>query len=239
MVIKSKKAIAMIELIFALVIMGIVLMSAPMLIQQSVKSSNVGLQQEAITATASHTSMVLSMYWDEEDSFQEENTTGTTNGDILDINRSGFTFPNNSQSRVKPLRLPSVSIIVPTINTSSTNDANETNYFEFDDVDDFNGETFGLVIFNDEESSSDIGDYVDNNISITTTVNFVEDMPVSGLAINTSDVNFTVMTVPTNIKLITVNLISNQNVDELNKNITLQAFSCNIGSYSIEGNETL
>ncbi len=38
-----KSGIAMIELIFALVIMGIVLLPSPMLIQQSIKSTFVGL----------------------------------------------------------------------------------------------------------------------------------------------------------------------------------------------------
>ena len=63
-----KRGIAMIELIFALVIMGIALLSAPMLIQQSIKSSNVALQQESIAALASHTGILLSKYWDEADS---------------------------------------------------------------------------------------------------------------------------------------------------------------------------
>ncbi len=62
---KSKSGIAMVELIFALVIIGIVLLSAPMLIQQSIRSGNIALQQEAIAAAAAQTSIVLSMHWDE------------------------------------------------------------------------------------------------------------------------------------------------------------------------------
>ena len=84
--VKSKKAIAMIELIFALVIIGIVLMSAPMLIQQSIKSSNVALQQEAIVAAASQTAIVLSMHWD-------ENNTEAGNSKVLETNRTSFLFP--------------------------------------------------------------------------------------------------------------------------------------------------
>ncbi len=45
-----RNGIAMIELIFALLIMGIVLLSSPMLIQQSIKSSFIGIQQESISA---------------------------------------------------------------------------------------------------------------------------------------------------------------------------------------------
>ena len=56
--IRTKRGIAMIELIFALVIMGIVLLSAPILIQQSIKSGNVAIQQEAITAAATQTDVL-------------------------------------------------------------------------------------------------------------------------------------------------------------------------------------
>ncbi len=231
MVIKSKKAIAMIELIFALVIMGIVLMSAPMLIQQSIKSSNVALQQEAIVATASHTSLLLSMYWDEKNTPNEENASDTNYGEILDINRtndSNFTYPDRNNSSLRSI---SSSIITATINTHANHDNNETDIFEFDDVDDFNDEPFGLMLFNDEISNSD---YVDTNITISTSVNFAEDRLQSGLVSNILDINLTSTTDSTNIKFITVNLISNY-VEELNKSITMKAFSCNIGQYSIDG----
>ncbi len=233
MVIKSKKAIAMIELIFALVIMGIVLMSAPMLIQQSIKSSNVALQQEAIVATASHTSLLLSMYWDERNAPNDENASNDNYGEILDINRTNvsyFTYPDRNNSSLRSI---SSTIITATINNHYNHDNNETDIFKFDDVDDFNDEPFGLMLFNSETSNSD---YVDTNISISTSVIFAEDRPLSGLLVpNISDINFTSTTDSTNIKFITVNLTSNQNVEELNKSITMKAFSCNIGQYSIDG----
>ena len=86
---KSKRAIAMIELIFALVIMGIVLMSSPMLIQQSIRSGNVALQQEAISVAAAHTTVILSMGWDENNSNLEVGVSP-----ILDTNRTSIV-PNN------------------------------------------------------------------------------------------------------------------------------------------------
>ena len=244
--VKTKKAIAMIELIFALVIMGIVLMSAPMLIQQSVKSSNVALQQEAIVAAASHTSLLLSLYWDERNAPNDENASNDNYGEILDINRTNFTYPNRNNSSLRSISLTEINA---TINTMDTNDTNETDIFKFDDVDDFNKEPFGLMIFNSESSNSD---YVDIDINITTNVNFAQDIPttllttdinVTDITSNTSVINnvtpsdITTLsdTNSTNIKFITVNLTSNQNVEELNKSITMKAFSCNIGQYSIYG----
>ena len=61
----NHNAVAMIELIFAIVIMAIVLLSAPMLIHQSIKSSFVGMQQEAINTLSSHLSLILTKEWDE------------------------------------------------------------------------------------------------------------------------------------------------------------------------------
>ena len=68
MILKNKimrPAIAMIELIFAIVIMGIILMSAPMLISTATKSGYVAIQQEAINEAASQINMIMGYHWDE------------------------------------------------------------------------------------------------------------------------------------------------------------------------------
>lgn len=222
--IKTKKAIAMIELIFALVIMGIVLMSAPMLIHQSIKSSNVALQQEAIVATASQTAIILSMHWD-------ENNTEAGNSRILEVNRTSFLFPplglmdgNETLENVR-----SFNGNKPTVSANLGTDTNETTYTDYDDIDDYHNSDFGLMLFNKESTTADIGEYVDTNISIKTTVRYTQENNVSR---NITTGSFS------NIKFIKVNLTSKQtNVPELEKNITLKAFSCNIGTYAIYGRE--
>ncbi len=231
--VKSKKAIAMIELIFALVIMGIVLMSAPMLIQQSVKSGNVALQQEAISITAEKLSWILSLPWDE-----------NSDKKIIRLDRTPLkTLPkglvdsfNNPLSNLRNLNDNNVT-------ATSTNslgvDANDTT---FDDVDDFNGNSDGLILFNGDSTTSDIGDYVDNNVSIKTTVTYAEDnSSLGGTTYNLTGAIYNHKNILniSNIKFITVNLSSNSGVEELEKNITLEAFSCNIGTYSIEGNGSI
>jgi len=220
--IKNKRAIAMIELIFALVIMGIVLMSAPMLIHQSIKSSNVALQQEAIAAASSQTAIILSMHWDEANS-----NVAVGESPILDANRSSFPFPpaGVSERNTKDANitlLPSVLGIA---------DINETVYTDFDDVDDYHNSDFGLILFNNESTTADIGEYVDTKISIKTTVRYTQENNVSE---NITTGSFS------NIKFIKVNLTSKQtDVPELEKNITFKAFSCNIGTYAIHGKEFL
>jgi len=248
--IKSKKAIAMIELIFALVIMGIVLMSAPMLIQQSIKSSNIALQQEAIVAAASQTSIVLSMHWDENNSKGQPGESP-----ILEVNRTApssptmkiiangmvvapslpvpFTFPpkgltsgvigRNTKEAGGTTLLPSTTL-GPDLNQTDTN---ETDYTKFDDVDDYANSSFGLMLFNNENTRADIGEYVDTNISIATTVDYTQENAVSTSTGGSVS----------NVKYITVNLTNNQNIPELEKNITMKAFSSNIGTYAIYGKE--
>ena len=214
----------MIELIFALVIIGIALMSAPMLIQQSIKSSNVALQQEAISAAASQVAIVLSMHWDEANANIPAGASP-----VLDANRSGYLFP--------PVGLVGVTgrntddgngTLSPTPFTSFGPDTNESSYISFDDVDDYHNQSFGLMIFNNEASSSDVGEYVDTNVSINTTVRYTKESNVL------EDISTTISPY-SNIKAIKVNLTSNSGVEELEKNITFKAFSCNIGTYAIKG----
>jgi len=233
-----KNGIAMIELIFALVIMGIVLLSAPMLIQQSINSSNVALQQEAISALATHMEMILTMHWD------EHNTE--SNKSILDVQRvitpNPFNFNNGDLAGYKGGvngRNTKIGTNIIPVSTNFGKDINENGFGDFDDIDDFNNQNFGLILFNNESTTADIGDYIDKDINISTIVTYNEDRPNNGTLNNsTLDINHSISTVvtnPTNIKFTTSTLTSDSGVEELEKNITLKAFSCNIGTYSIEG----
>jgi len=249
MVAKSKRAIAMIELIFALVIMGIVLMSAPMLIQQSILSGNVAMQQEAIVAAASQTSIILSMHWD------ENNNSNSAVAPMLDVNRDPFDFNDTAV----PLGLKDVmgrNSIIPAGNTlpatlfvdfgrDETNDidTNESDFTDFDDVDDYHDSEFNLTVFNSEFTSADVGDYVDTSIIMNTNINYTEDRvntgttaALNGTTLNlNNNINSTPLGSQSNIKFIRVNLTSQSGVDELDKNITFEAFSCNIGTSLPQG----
>jgi len=235
--IEFKRGVAMIELIFALVIMGIVLLSAPMLIQQSTKSGFVAIQQEAIAATASHTQLLLAKYWDEADA---NNSIGTAPIVIpqLPVGASPFNLAgiNNIVGRTRAVAgLPVPASAIGT-------DTDEINASSYDDIDDYNGLPLHLTIFKNEATTTSAGDYIDQNVTITTSVTFADEgvVPLIGNTVNAgnsiynSDVSTTGN--DSNIKFIKVNLTSNNtNVAELNKSITLNAFSCNIGTYNLEG----
>ncbi len=251
-----KRGIAMIELIFSLVIMGIVLLSAPMLIQQSIKSGNVAIQQEAIAAAASQTSVILSMHWD------ENNNSNSAVSAMLDVNRAPFDFNNTivplgltgvtgrKSTNAAGVTQPATLAINFGMDETNDTDTNESSFLDYDDVDDYNfngNNDFGIVIFNDENTSADKGDYVDVNLSMRTTINYTEDRvdtgintPLIGINIpnmgKTLSLNNNINNTPlptgasSNIKFIHVNLTSKSGISELDKNITFEAFSCNIGT---------
>ena len=216
--IKRRPAIAMIELIFAIVIIGIVLMSVPNLIDRAAKSGYTSLQQEAIAVASSHISLILAMQWDEED------TNTSRKGPILQVS-SG-----NSKLAARPgaFQRNYIGSGGPYAASSIGSDLND-----LDDIDDFHGTTISLRNFEDIDTES--GDLIDLKIEIATTIDYIDDNLSSG-DYNTSSAivyNFdpAAATPTTNIKAISTTLTTNSTAEELDKEITLRAFSCNIGNF--------
>ncbi|MBU1667902.1 hypothetical protein KKC13_05740 [bacterium] len=238
-----RQGIAMIELIFALVIIGITLLSAPMLIQQSIASSNVGLQQEAIAAIASHTGIILSSHWDEADANISNSTAS-----ILSITRTPplapgvtdpFTFDiSNTRAGMKNIfartTLVGGELAPPSLTFGfDTNDSNYT-----DDVDDYHGAIVSLTVYNNEDTTVSTGDYVDKDLNLTTIVTYADDITTLQVNTTANDIfNNRNITGQSNIKFITTRLTTNNTADELEKDITLHAFSCNIGTFLPKGEE--
>lgn len=243
-----RNGIAMIELIFALVIMGIVMMSAPMLISQSQKSTVVVLQQEAIAAGASDLSMILSRHWDEADtnisigspvlrvtngsallepiSASESRRTGTPGISSRNF-RDNF---GNEQNATIPSRFG------PVIASTLENDDISNSY---DDMDDFTTTNMaGTLAIADAALRGDLVDTDANTgsggMQFDTQIAYVVD---ANATFNTSSITFnpfdTTVTGTSNIKMIQITVTSGGNVDELEKKIILKAFSSNIGAYDL------
>ena len=62
--VKKRKAIAMIELIVAIVIMGIAFLAIPMINNEAIKSGENAMLQESIAAGASQIELILTRSWD-------------------------------------------------------------------------------------------------------------------------------------------------------------------------------
>jgi len=236
MILKTKimrPAIAMLELIFAIVIMAIILMSAPMLINTAAKSGFIAIQQEAINEAASQVNMIMGHHWD-------ENTANDLFIDpILQVSASGDSELNENNSSGRRLGTPDESYRSfirsdgQTLTASTlTKDANDS-----DDIDDYAGDTYL------QEIQASLADNVETTtIRIDSVVSYIDDSPSGGtFAANNIIFNPNLTTVgttssasSTNIKRISVSLISTSGLDELDKEITLHAFSSNIGAYHLE-----
>ncbi len=224
----KRPAIAMIELIFAIVVMGIVMMSAPMLISTASSTTTVALQQEGIHEATSRINMILTYPWDESDTndscippvlhvstagndlLAENGTTGRRIGIPIDSNSRTFLCAGQELNATYPLG-------------SEAGDA--------DDIDDFSNDP-SLVDIGDAGAGKD---YIEQTtVNIATAITYADD--------NASYANSTFsyplgadVNASTNIKRISVTLTSTSAAAELNtKRITLNAFSCNIGGYEYE-----
>jgi hypothetical protein len=239
-----RPAIAMIELIFALVIMGIVMMSAPMLISTATSSTYVALQQEGINEAAARVTMIMSYSWDENDTNESYIppilTVNTGHPDLAEVNPTARRLGTPLTSQ----RTFILSDTNETDNNASTILGSDGAEPSEDDVDDFIGDISLTLI---EAATMD---YVENaTVNINTAVAYTSDAP-AGAAVgwysSAPIINHTPFTAngapigvgpnnTSNIKSIIVTLTSTHADQEaLGKTIILRAFSCNIGGYDLK-----
>lgn len=225
---KSRKAIAMIELIFAIVVIGISLLSIPNLIYTATESGYTSMQQEAIAAAASDMSLILTKEWD------EANTDPKLPAIILTTasTTAGLTQPTRANLHSRTYFSATGGAMAAS--ASSTFQNPDTGDIDQDDIDDIPGTTEGHV----EDGTKDLID----TISVSTTVDYLNDAESSGswnTATNAYDEPF--LAAPpggtSNVKGIVLTLTSGSGTTELEKTIKLKAFSCNIGSYELERKE--
>ncbi len=236
-----RPAVAMLELIFAIVIMGIILMSAPQLISTAAQSGYVAIQQEGINEAASQVNMIMGYHWDENDAnerYIDPILVVSTSGDsdLREEGNSSRRLGTPEESYRSFVRSDSVELNASALSTFGTADLNET---EEDDMDDFANSNTSLVFIPETTYEANQADYIE-----TSTIDIARDVVYSNDAANynqstiTFDPSFTDAGDTTNIKSIIVTLTSSSTAEELNKKeITLRAFSCNIGGYKLEERE--
>ena len=247
-----RAGIAMIELIFALVIMGIVMMSAPMLISQSQKSTQVVLQQEAIAAGASDMSMIMSRHWDEAD------TNTTLGAPIVTVSISGGSPLLRAISAAEPRRAGTPETSNRTFKDTLGQEQNATVFDNFgpvyasslagenddgnntyDDIDDFaNVGTLSIAdaalrgdLVDTDTNTGSGGMQFDTQITYVVDANTTTTFDASAITFNPFNTN---VGGTSNVKMIKITVTSGSNVDELKKKIIFKAFSSNIGEYKLE-----
>jgi archaellin len=229
----------MIELIFALVIMAIVMMSAPMLISTASKSSSTAMQQEGINEASSRINMIMGYAWD-------ENNTNSTYTPILhttaghaDLAMVALTSrrkgtPNQSQ-RTFIFADANSSNLFTSLPINLGFDAGETVEADVDDIDDFIGD------INLTQIGAASTDYIEKaTININTAIRYISDVTTNDygrrIITHTAFTPMPLITDDSNIKEIVVTLTSTDitNATILEKTIVLRAFSCNIGTYNLK-----
>ena len=231
-----RKGIAMIELIFAIVIMGIVLMSAPMLVSQASKSGLVMVQQEAIAAASTNIGMILTRHWDERDTNESlESPILVANGSSQ-LNEAVDADGNLTGRRAGTPDLSYRSFLTSLggrLNASSTLGAEGG---DDDDIDDFNGQTITLgTPAATDATTTELGDYADTSLQLATAVSYISDGNGYNSSSMTYNSPFTSAAAGTsNIKAVSTTATSGSHDAELGTNITLSAFSCNIGTYTLK-----
>jgi hypothetical protein len=240
-----RSAMAMIELIFAIVVMGIVMMSAPMLINTATQSGYVAIQQEAINEASSQMNIILGYPWDESNTDEDYDAT------VLNVTLGDLQLDDKATQPKRRAGTPNTSKRIY-INASGPDEFNASaigldtgeTIATADDMDDFNGTSTALIL---DGAATDV-DYIEkNDINISRTVAYlsassgflsdgVYENPGIDLDISYSpDFTAAASTGTTNIKRIQVTLFSTASAEvEFAKNITLHAFSCNIGSTNLE-----
>ena len=230
-----RPAIAMIELIFAIVVMGIAMLSVPLMLDTASKSSAVAFQQESIAIIASHANAMMTYAWDEKNTqaYAPNSILGVSNGDIeLDGNKTlnmnnakRKRAPHNDANATPPTSF-GAQVDLDYIGTVLHKEAIA------DDVDDFDGVDANLTIAKAGNQLSTSGDYMDIGIKMHTNVTYLNDTAnysacKNGCAFSKKSNQWTAVAGTTNIKLITTTLTSSNVKD---KQIVLRSFMCNIGA---------
>jgi len=232
---RKRRAIAMIELIFAIVVMGIALMSLPTIVRLSTQNTYTGLQQESVAIVASHIQTLMGMEWDNEDNATNHYPVLQTDSTAIPSCVNAYP-PGTSDNDGRYCLYDSSSSFLH----ASVIGPDADDLYGFDDIDDYDGNVTHLTLYGYESATPCQGNYIDLNVSIATTVKYADDAPRNssgaagslGQTTTYSNVfNYTKANNDThNIKLISVHLTTANPASDINKSIRLSAFMCNIGA---------
>ncbi len=214
----------MIELVFAIVIIGIAVMSLPLVLTQTQNNNNFALRQEVILSIESKLAYILSYEWDSrtydanasiERVLDTNASTGANNAFYTNtIRRKGHINADNRRRLFDALTSPTTKANFGMGGTTPQ------------DIDDFDG------IPPETKTITALDDFI-FNLTLDTTVDYVSDAPIGGTNYTTSStISFvfpeaTTNTI-TNIKMIKVTGTAN-GIDPIN----MYAFSSNIGQSKI------
>jgi prepilin-type N-terminal cleavage/methylation domain-containing protein len=227
-----RHAFTMIELIFALVIMGIVFVSLPLILLRNADALEDNLIQESIFLASAKMTHITSFQWDNNSSESGMGTVSTS--DVVDVSLTGAPTLNRNASdfRVGHFREDKHRRMSPNGNprsaTSIGNLGREgTVYDDIDDFDDFNNTA---LIVSAGALTSDTGYKKAYRIDVT--VSYVDDDDGGAFFNGAAQQNFTFTTAnpggTTNLKMIEVSIDQNDTTG-WTQTLLLRSYAANIG----------
>lgn len=213
---------SMIELVFAIVIMGIAVMSLPLILTQVQNNNAFAMQQEAILAAKAKIGDILTYEWDDNSysaTAQRSYVLDTLNGNG-DLNRTGTT-----DQRVGHVNANYRRKLFDTSIALAARSATDTNTTGGNDVDRFNGQDTNISAT--LENAGKGLDYV-FALTLKPIITYASDTATySNNPLNNFVFDFANANAITNIKTISVQVTGGD------QNITLRAFTCNIGESTL------
>ena len=221
-----KKGFSLIEIVLAIVIIAISMMSVPMILTQTSKSNEFSIIQESILASSTKMINILSYYWDK-NSYDKENkilrTLDVTNGDS-ELDRIVATPSiNDNNLRIGHLYYDKRRRFFDFILVGKTYPDTSINVSNQESINDFHDKTATI-------GGSGAYDYKDSKIALTSKIYYIPD----NTDYSKTDIHFT-FTTPTstpitnnkstNIKMIVVDTVS----PLLGRHLVLRSFESNVG----------
>ncbi len=210
-----RKAASMLELIIAIVVMGIAVMTLPILLLKTQSNNEYALQQEVILAARTKMGDTLTYRWDQNSLINDKIFVLMTDGDSdLNISATG------SIRRIGHVKGDKRRRFSPDLNSSTPVANLGPDGGDLNDIDDFNGKTDTLEIGPQVTSL----DYHFTDFNLTTTVVYVSD----NANYSAQNLNFTfdtnASTTTTSIKMLTLKVKGLNNTP-----FTIRSYTCNIG----------
>lgn len=215
----------MIELVFAIVIIGVAVMSLPLILTQVQNSNSFSLRQEVILSIKTKLSYVLAYQWDQNtyDATADiervlnipASVDTATDFNTSTIRRKGHVLADGRRRLWDTLTIfPTTKVNFGTVGTPS-------------DIDDFDGK-------DENKTIAALDDFI-YNLTLTTTVDYIKDtLPVGNNYVNNGitfifDPQNNITNNSTNIKMIRVTATATG----LDNPISMFAFSSNIGQSKV------
>lgn len=216
-----RKASSMIELVIAIVVMGIAMMALPLMLTRTQSNNEFAMQQEAILAARTQIGDILSYRWDE-NSINSDLVSAVLDTDSPTLNFK--RYPDiNSTRRIGHIKSDKRRKYF-TASTPASAILGPDGAGNLDDIDDFKDTNKSIITNIGEEAAAGLDYRFDFNMS--TNVVYVDDNFILGNPF-IFKINATVLPIPnatSNIKMIEIKT-TGANIN----NFVLRAYSANIG----------